>query len=117
VAGSGATVTIAKRDSHREPERDYRRTASRRPGRSNAYSIAERLIALFPVGAGSRRPPQNSTAGAVPAIQPDIIKYIIAMMLILGPLSLAENHRQSELVRGAKAPIASVIVPPTGPSR
>ena len=74
-------------------------------------SIAKRLTALLPLANAAGRS-QQKTAASVLATQADAVKYIVALVLMLGLLSFAASSRPPAPIEGAHAPIASAAVPP-----
>jgi AcrR family transcriptional regulator len=77
-------------------------------------SIAERLIALLPAGGVGESPPRRTPIVAVVTTQPDAVKYIVAMVLVLGLLTVFAGLRQPATVEGVHMQTSSVAVPPAG---
>jgi hypothetical protein len=78
-------------------------------------SIAERLIALLPVGGVGASPSRRAPIVGAAATPSDAVKYIVAMALFLGFLTLLAGLRQGAPVEGAHAQTLGVFVPSTVP--
>jgi hypothetical protein len=78
-------------------------------------SIAERLIALLPVGGVGASPSRRAPIVGAAATPSDAVKYIVAMVLFLGFLTLLTGLRQAAPVESAHAQTLGVFVPSATP--
>jgi hypothetical protein len=78
-------------------------------------SIAERLIALLPAGGVGQSPARRTPVVGVAATQPDPVKYIVAMVLVLSLLTVLAGLRQPAPVEAVDTQTSSVAAPPANP--
>jgi hypothetical protein len=78
-------------------------------------SIAERLIALLPVGGVGESPSRKAPVVGAAATPSDAVKYVVAMILVLGLLTFVAALRQPAPVEAAHRQTSGVVVPTAGP--
>ena len=74
-------------------------------------SIAERLVALLPVGGVGANLSRKAPVVGVAATPSDAVKFIVATVLFLGFLTLLAGLRQGAPVEGAHTQTLGVFVP------